>query len=165
MVAGCVFSALKRDGYNIELVREYIKNWAYVGRVPKSFDQVYVFGKQLHAEDLVLQSGVNHIITDSPLMMQIPYAKLHNVSAWADLLSIANKFESENPSINIFLRREESKYDGSGRYENLDEAIKMDENIRDFMNEHIGDYATMPSSELEQIISYIKSKIDEPSLL
>lgn len=73
-LAAWLFSQVKiqRPTAQVELVSEYIKDWAWDKRVPKSWDQFYVFAKQLNREDKVLRHGV-HVITDSPLLMQLGY--------------------------------------------------------------------------------------------
>ena len=60
---------LKAEGFDAELVQEFVKTWAYQQRQLKSFDHVYTFASQLHTEDLYLQSGVNIIVTDSPMLL------------------------------------------------------------------------------------------------
>jgi hypothetical protein len=46
-LAARVFGELKVRGYDVEHVPEYIKTWAHAGRKPESYDQLYVFAKQL----------------------------------------------------------------------------------------------------------------------
>lgn len=132
-----IFSELKRKNYNVELAHEYIKEWAYLKRAPRSFDQLYIFGKQLHREDVLLQCGVEHVVTDSPLLMGCCYAKKHGCPFWEELASISLKFEERHPSVNIFLDRSGLPYHQSGRYENYEQALAMDEEIRCFVSERV----------------------------
>lgn len=83
-----LFSKLKQDGTNIELVTEYVKQWTYIQRHPESYDQVLIFSKQLSREDLVLRAGYESLITDSPLLIGCFYSKLYNVPATKELISI-----------------------------------------------------------------------------
>ena len=99
-----IYNALKKEKFNIELVNEYVKTWVYMGREIKSFDQVYIFGKQLHAEDKILTSGVQFIVTDSPLLIQYCYATLSKDQIMDELYSMAMKFDKAFPSINILLK-------------------------------------------------------------
>jgi len=77
-----------------------------MGRKTKSYDQLYVFAKQLHAEDFLFQHGVDLIVTDSPLLMQICYARDYDFPACDQLMAIGRKFEIDYPSLNVFFWKE-----------------------------------------------------------
>ena len=49
-LAAQLFGYLKAKGFDVELAQEFIKTWAYQRRELRSFDYVYTFAKQLHAE-------------------------------------------------------------------------------------------------------------------
>jgi hypothetical protein len=153
--ASYVFSRLKQKNYKVELVHEYIKKWAYENKQPKSFDQVYIFGKQLNAEDSLLQSGVEHLVTDSPILMQVFYSKKYGFPCWRQLMEIAKAFELAHPSLNIFLDREGLTYQQAGRYESESEAKVVDEEMHVYLDEYVGSYKVFKSKDLDQIIEYI----------
>ena len=159
-LASWLFSQLKMKDFSVELVHEYIKSWAYQKRVPKSFDQVYIFGKQLHAEDMVFQSGVEHLVTDSPLMMQIVYAQKYKLPVWDDLLEICDAFEEKYPSINILLDRSGISYQQNGRYETLEQAQEIDRQMREFLEKHTEKLHIVKAREYEYILELV-----EPLLL
>jgi nicotinamide riboside kinase len=73
-MAARLFADLKMLGWDVEHIQEYIKARAYEKRFPTSFDQVYVFGNQLHREDRLLHH-VNLVVTDSPVLMNLAYAR------------------------------------------------------------------------------------------
>jgi hypothetical protein len=158
-LAAKIFSELKIKGHDIELVSEYIKNWAYDGRKPKGFDQLYVFAKQIHAEDVLIQSGVKHLVTDSPIMMQVAYAMKYNFSSWAELLTIAQTFETINPSINIFLDRTGIPYEQKGRYENYKEALTMDDKILDLLKDNHMNYHLVNSKDFDKMLNLIEAHL------
>lgn len=130
VVASVVYSNMKICGYNIELVSEYVKAWAYEGRNINLFDQVYIFAHQLRRESLVLCNSDNIIITDSPVPLSICFAKRNGVKSWYHLQEIANEFEHRYPSYNIFLNRGDCKYKQDGRYETEEQAKEMDDLVR-----------------------------------
>ena len=68
------FAELKDRHYSIELILEYIKSWVYFNRIPKGFDQFYIFSKQIQYESRCLDNGVKNIITDSPIFLSSFYA-------------------------------------------------------------------------------------------
>lgn len=123
-LAARLFSELKSDGYDVEHITEYIKTWAYQKRKPQSFDQLYVFAKQLNSEDLALRE-VNHIITDSPLIVNVAYSQFYGCNFAPELLSIVNRFEQKYPSLNLFIERS-VEYVDKGRYQTPAEAIEFD---------------------------------------
>ena len=101
VMASSLFAAMKKTGYLVELVTEYIKKWAYMKRLPKGYESLYVFSKQLHAEDVFLRHGVNYIVTDSPILLNCAYSAIYEHPIAPHLLEIANKWELEYPSLNI----------------------------------------------------------------
>jgi len=154
--AARLFADLKAKNYSIELCAEYIKSWAYQKRVPKSFDQVYIFGKQLHAEDMTFQSGVEHLVTDSPLMMQIVYAQKYKLPVWDDLLEICDAFEEQHPSINIMLDRTGITYQQNGRYETLEQAEEIDRMMRGFLEKHTDKLHIVKARDYEYILELVE---------
>lgn len=154
-VAAGLYYFLKCKNYNIELVFEFIKKWAYEGKTPKSFDQSYIFGKQLNSEDVFLQCGVKHLVTDSPLMLQVFYAKKYNFGCWSDLNRTAREFEKTYPSLNIFLSREGLQYRQAGRYEDEVTANAVDAELMVFLNEQNIPYKVFPSRDLHGILEYV----------
>lgn len=154
-VASGLFHTLKCKNLNVELVREYIKQWAYEGRKPIAFQQVYIFGKQLHAEDSVLQH-VDHLVTDSPLLMQVFYARRYNFECWPSLLEIGRAFDAKYPSCNILLDRVGITFQQKGRYEDEEGARKVDVELEDYMKEFSVPYTKIPCTEMDTILNSIK---------
>ncbi|GAF89325.1 unnamed protein product, partial [marine sediment metagenome] len=80
ITSNSVRSQLAFKGYDIELVEEVIKDWTYYGRSPQSCDSYSLQGKQMEKEDIRLRSGVDLIVSDSPLFLQYFYAWYHKAS-------------------------------------------------------------------------------------
>lgn len=159
-LAAWLFSQLKmlRPEMQVEQVNEYIKGWAWDKRVPKSWDQFYIFGKQLHAEDKVLRHGV-HIVTDSPLLLQIAYMERGGSEFFNECESACRKFETQFPSMNILLSRA-VPYNPEGRYENLQQAIEMDERIAKLLGRTFDAYMCFSPLDKEAILEYILLGLD-----
>lgn len=66
--AAYIYAKLKAQGKSVEIVREYIKDWVWDGRVPTTYDQFYILGKQIRRESSLL-GKVDVIITDSPVWL------------------------------------------------------------------------------------------------
>jgi len=126
-LAANTFGWLRQNGLSAELVQEWVKTWAYLGRKPRGFDYVYTFANQLHAEDRLVQAGVNLVVTDSPIYLQCMYALHSGAVVASELTEMATHYEVGHPSINFFVERPQfAAYEQKGRYETLGQAIEMD---------------------------------------
>ena len=67
--AAWLFSELKIRHISVELITEYVKSWATQKRQVTTFDQVYLFGKQMQYEYRFLNNGIKNVVTDSPLIL------------------------------------------------------------------------------------------------
>lgn len=113
-----LFAELKKLGYSVELVSEYVKSWAIAKRDVIGFDQVYLMGKQLNYEYRFLAHGIQHIVTDSPVLLSACYTRTYfNDLKIADHMeAIIAEYERRHPSLNIFLDRAGKEYRTEGRY-------------------------------------------------
>lgn len=160
--AARTFSELKTKGFSVEYVREYIKDWAYIGRTANDFDQVYVTAKQMQAEYTVLSRGVDVVICECPVLMNCVYADKINFPGTPELISLCKKFESAFPSLNIFLQRNHP-YQEWGRFENEQEANQMAIAIKSFMDRHCPNYFCLLSGDLPTIIDAVVKALDVKS--
>lgn len=157
--AAHVFSYLKTLNYNIELVTEYIKFWTYIPREPKGFDQLYIFAKQISREDVVLRSGINYIVSDSPIFLSYFYSMINNVSCNKQLLEISQQFEKIYPSLNIFLKRKDRDFINSGRFHNLEQSKGIDIVLKEILNKNNIKFKEFSYYDKEKIIDYIIKNI------
>jgi hypothetical protein len=156
--AAFLFSELKVKGYQIELIDEFIKGWAWEKKVPTSWDQWYIFSKQLHKEDKIARNGI-HTITDSPLWMQVAYMQRNGDVFSSEVISACKKFDLLYPkNLNILLKRT-VKYDNEGRYENYEQALEMDNNIKKLLDTHIDKYEEFDPTKKEILLDYVVSKL------
>lgn len=131
-----IFVRLKEKHRHVELVSEYIKNWAHQGRKPQSYDQLYILAKQLKAEDDLLRSDVRAIVTDSPILMNPAYSSFYNFRPAIHLVKLAQEFDKDFPSLNFFIKRT-VKYQRKGRYQTLGQAKVFDDHLRYFLATHL----------------------------
>jgi nicotinamide riboside kinase len=157
-LAARTFAELKIRGYDIEHIPEYIKTWAHEGKKPISYDQLYVFAKQLKAEDVILRN-VDLIVTDSPLLMNVAYSKLYNVPYAPHLIKLAQEFDREFKPINFFINRT-VPYVGKGRYQDNTAAIYFDSFLQDFLEDNLeGEYHTVVVEDFLDIIRKIEEAV------
>jgi thymidylate kinase len=152
-LAAMTYSWLRQHGHSAELVQEWVKNWAYLSREIKSFDYVYTFASQLHLEDRLLQAGVKWIVTDSPIYLQCMYALRHKQKAANELWRIAKRFEGSYPSINFYVARSPFVvYEQAGRYEDLNQALEMDDFIVTCLYEWHIPFTHVLTGEIDSVI-------------
>lgn len=158
-VAADIFANLKKDRYNVELVTEYIKFWTFLDRRPQGFDQGYTMNKQIHYEDVRLRNGIDYIVSESPILLSAFYSKRHKVQGWEHLLGYSKVFENVYPGLHIFLDRTGVGYCPTGRWENLDQAIEIDHEMKDWLEEHAPGYVVLPTQDLGAINKHVRENL------
>lgn len=133
-----LFSLLKQRHIAVEMAPEYAKKWAYEGRQIDGLDEFYVFGKQVGAEAALL-GKVAVVVTDRPVLMSSVYTDLYGsdkIRSGVDAAVMAymdeTKLRGHRRIAVLVLRRH--AYDHSGRFEDLDQAVIVDEVTR----QHVG---------------------------
>lgn len=137
-LAAGIFFRIKCLGVNAELAPEYAKDLVWEESLKKLENQIYVFGKQHHRMHRLL-GKVDILIADSPLPLSWVYEKLRRellgISGTDTLKKlILEEFNAMN-NINFFLNRM-NKYEPTGRTQkNIQEAILVDNRIKQILNE------------------------------
>lgn len=132
--AAYLYYILKKSHVNAELVREYVKDWAWEGRQISTNDQIYFLGKQVRRESM-LYGKVDVIVTDSPVMMNLYYAQRYcpqtlGEGIRASTLSFYRQAADDgHKHVHVMLKRNKP-YKSEGRYQMEDEAREIDEGVR-----------------------------------
>lgn len=128
--AAKIFAHMKDKKESVELVREFVKDWAWDGKTIQHKHQLTIFAEQAAREGL-LYGKVKNIVTDSPLILSEIYEKRYFKKAimtdglyarWLEL----NQNDAQHIHV-VILRSKE--YDPKGRYENEEQAKEMDKII------------------------------------
>jgi len=133
-----LFSLLKQRHISVEMAPEYAKKWAYEGRQIDGLDEFYILGKQIGAEAALL-GKIAVVVTDRPVLMSSVYSGLYagvriGEGVKAAVLSYLNETrERGHRRIAVLVPRRHA-YDHSGRFEDLDQAVVVDEVTR----QHVG---------------------------
>lgn len=160
-LAAWAFAKMKMDGVNVEHVSEYVKAWAYIGRTPTSYDQLYILAKQMHKEDIVLRNDPkSRIISDCPLFLGICYARKFQAKGWENLIGIIRDFEASYPSVNLFIDRKSMEYKKEGRFQDAAGAVEMDNAILETLNHFHVPYTKVAYDDLEAISEIINASIE-----
>jgi nicotinamide riboside kinase len=163
-IAALVFAKLKISGVNAELVREYVKSWAWANKPVGPADQLYLLGKQ-SAYESALYGKVDVIVTDSPVILAGAYAEWYLGRAEGEYvteaalshLRIASTYLSTT-HYNFFLSRGDRPYDSRGRYGTREEAVKFDTYLEAYLNSTKNSYDVVNGTE-EEKAEEILSKI------
>jgi hypothetical protein len=165
-IASYIFSKLKEENYNIELVSEVVKLWTYIGRKPIRYDQIYLFGNQFQREYEPLNGGFDLVISDSPLLLTCYYTSQLNKDnpiIVDSLVNISMAFEKDFPGIHIFLNRnreDDGSYNQVGRFHTFEEALKLDKEILDFTKDILKNkLIEVNICEKEVVYNIVKEKL------
>jgi hypothetical protein len=121
---------MKLMGLSVELVREYVKSWAWQGRKIGPLDQLSISGKQWGYEHL-LYGKVDYIVTDSPIILGGIFDEFYNNEPITGLVArryLEKARESGVNHINIVMERHKP-FVSQGRYETEEKAKEIDQYI------------------------------------
>lgn len=122
-----IFVMMKKERLNCELVREWVKTWAYEQRAIKPFDQFYIAGKQIRQESF-LYDRVDYIITDCPLWLGAAYETYYEGTHYIEkhIAGFVEFAESRGVEYYNFLLQRNFAYDTVGRFQNAEQALETD---------------------------------------
>jgi len=142
--AAGLFYEMKLRGFDVELVREYAKNFAYHKTMP---DQTYIFAKQLKAES-TLYGKVDFIVTDSPLWLCCYYEAL--ITGARHLLPLVKAQVAGRKEHNLFLQRFKP-YHQNGRLQTPEEASQIDLDLSCFLGNEGVPYQMVQSKDRDRV--------------
>lgn len=147
--AAGVFSRLKRDGYNCELITEYAKDLVYDKAWSELSDQIAIFAVQNHRLRR-LRGKVDIVICEAPLLHNLVYG--NESEAFRNL--VWHEYNQYN-NINFFLHRDDERWKKEGRLGDLYDAKKKDQEILrllpTFMTISVGE------KTVDKAIRYVKA--------
>lgn len=152
-VCAGLFHRLKVLNFNVEMNREYIKEWVWEKRKILPGDQVYVTAKQARREVIYMREGLDFIISDSPLALATFYGDIYD--PFEKLGQATRTIVRQHHEIckhfgykveHFFLQRT-SAYNPVGRNEDEATAIEYDTRIRAFLDSYPIKYTTVLCDE------------------
>jgi nicotinamide riboside kinase len=152
-----IFVKLKRASRSTELVREYVKDWAWEGRKIDKFDQLHISGEQSKKES-ILYGKVEVIVTDSPILLGAFYEQHYQDRSI--ILPSVMEFTKYTDELGIvrhnFLLTRKKKYVTEGRYESEDQARMIDVDLARFLTANGVNYTTMDTPDDERADQILK---------
>lgn len=128
--AAYIFSKLKMNNINCELVTEFAKDKVWEESKEVFNNQAYIFGKQYFRVSK-LNNKVDVVITDCPILLSAFYNKKEPPldKHFNDLvLDVFNYYEN----INIFLNRDKP-YNPVGRFQTEEESNELSLKLKEFL--------------------------------
>lgn len=134
IAAAQAYIDLSKLGYEVELIREYIKDWVWEDRKRFPLDQTYIMGKQMRREQVCL-GKLDFIVTDSPVWLSAFYDEYY-FNHGDVIKNVVKEYYREvrvagHDLVNFFMKRE-GPYKAKGRYETEEDAIKIDRALGQF---------------------------------
>lgn len=132
--ASKLFAAMKDKGYNVELVREYIKEWCWTERPIDEFTQPISYGVQLERETQ-LYGKVDYIITDSPLILYPVYQDYNygHKSLEPQVLNDLRVAKAKKVDHVNFMLQRCNHFDTRGRFETEEQAKQVDRLLTEYL--------------------------------
>jgi len=116
--------------------------------------------KQMHKEDIVLRSSHDvRIVSESPLFLSTCYAKMYNAPGWEFLYHLSCEFEKSFPSLNLFVDRGSLEYKQLGRFQTHQQAIEVDNFIKNRLDESHIPYKMIKYDDLDGLLETVKTAI------
>ena len=111
-----------------------------------------IFGSNFGWGDFsTFQGTVEFVITESPAMMSLVYAARTNCPVVDQMEQIAEVFNTQYNSLNVWINRGNS-YQQRGRWQTLDQATRLDEEIFSFMKTRFSSFLQVNCSQWEEIL-------------
>lgn len=147
---------LKKRGVQAELITEFAKDLVFSGCSHLlTQNQLFIFAEQHRRMSILKDSGLQYLITDSPLILSAYYGEKYNTSSKPLDELIDHEFNSYD-NINIFLNRT-AKFDPFGRVQTEEESNKDSLDLKQFLiNKHI-QFAEYESND--SLAGYLAYKI------
>lgn len=152
--AARLFSELKWRGVETELTGEFAKDIVWEESFKQLDNQVWLFANQHHRIHRLLNK-VKFVITDSPLLLSIIYAKDYSATFNQFVLEEHLKLNNQN----YFLQRTK-KYSPVGRVQTEEEARQLDRTIWNALEKNRIDFTQIIATKdsAEQILADLEQK-------
>lgn len=136
-----LFYNIKLIGLSCEMNREYVKEWCFETRKPRTGDQSYFFAKMARKERIYMDNELDFIITDSPLILThfygIKFDKFEQMTN-TSLSMLANHHtycKAKDYKVDHFFINRVKPYSEAGRYQTAEQASALDQEIKDMLYE------------------------------
>lgn len=150
--AAHLFAEMKYRGMHCELVREYVKMWAWQDKKVGPYDQMYLLGKQSKYESM-LYGKVDYVVTDSPLILCPVYELYHSgkITVGEAALNFIESAKLQGVEHVNFVLKRGKKFDTRGRYDTLEQAIEVDDVVRNYLKDNNIPYVELDCEDRQRV--------------
>jgi deoxyadenosine/deoxycytidine kinase len=161
-LAAALFAKMKESNVNCEMVREYVKTWAWQDREIKSTDQIYVLAKQCQAES-ILYNKVDYVITDCPILLPGVYQRLYHGGTYiGDAgIGVIRDAKLKNVHYKNYLLSRGKHFETEGRYHSKEESLKIDQEIPKLLQYYEERYKMLILADTETLVGKILKDLYE----
>lgn len=156
--AAYIYSKLKLNEINCELVTEFAKDIVWDENKKAIYNQAYLFGNQYYRISR-LENEVDVVVTDSPILLSIVYNKDRRLGKeFIDLVkAVSLSYENR---LDILFKRVK-QYRTVGRLHNEEQSDKLYNEIKDLLDTVNLEYKTVEATQdgYEEVIKMIKEKL------
>ena len=162
-LAALVFSKLKMANISCEIVTEFAKDLVWDNSNGLN-NQLYVFSEQFH-RIWRLQSQVDVVVTDSPMLLSIYYNRLQAPENQLPedlfdnlVLDCNNKYDN----LNYFIKRSH-RYESKGRVHSERDSMRMEKDMLNLYNTMKINYKETHCSDAmaQMIVDDVKKRLEE----
>lgn len=126
--AAAVFSSLKMNNVNAELITEFAKDKVWEGSKEVFNDQLYILGKQNFKLSRV-KGKVDVAVTDSPIILSSLYNKDYDEEIFNNfVLNVFNRYSN----LNFFINRVKP-YNEVGRFQTEEESDEISKVLKEHL--------------------------------
>ena len=143
--AGLLYE-MKKKGLNVEIAMEYAKDVVWEKRYNILDDQIYIFAKQQRRISRFMDSGIDWVITDSPIPLGLVYLRPAMLSENFDqlVMEVFNQYTNHN-----FLLQRNFEYNPIGRNQkDEEEAREFDRKVESLLDAFCVGFETIPGGEV-----------------
>lgn len=152
-LAAGLFYEMKKRGMSVELVTEFVKDWAWEGKPIDIYSQPVIMGNQIQRETRLF-GKVDYVITDSPVLIGGFYGEYYGLEG-ASRNSAFNYLNQRDDNgikeINLFIPALAS-YQEQGRYQSKAEAEKIGTEMYDWLSKYGVWFTTVQTREPVDIL-------------
>lgn len=158
--AAGLFFLMKINKFRVELVNEFAKELVLERRENVFNDQNYIFAEQNRRILRLEDHHYDFVITDSPIPLPLFYDERKTGEEFA---KFAWKEYRKYNNINYFLVRRHT-FETLGRRHNEEQAILIEEDLREFMKENDVEFTEMIASPLtpQNILDDLRARLPQP---
>jgi len=150
-LTGLIFAYLKIYGFSAEIVSEYAKQLVWLEKLELLNNQYHISFLQYNLFKSI-NNKVEYIITDGSLLHGLVYneTNLDNVSNVQKTEEHILKWFHQFNNITLFLERNKNvDYEQTGRIQDLEEALKIDQLLLNKLNQHSIPFKTISLENID----------------